>query len=332
MALILFLLFFLPATAVEATDSAVIDATAKTAVCGNNIVEAGEECDTSNLAGKSCTTLGLPAGALACSPACEFNTASCGSSGGGGGGGGGGSSKRGAEAIFRGFAYPGSLITLTKDGSAILTAPSGPDAQFEVTATGLNMGSYTFGISAKDKNGRASVLKTFPISLTPNTSVVTSGIFIPPSISVDKSEVKKGEILTILGETVPAATVTVYVRSENEIIKSATADAGGAWIYKLDTGVLNTGDHSTQARAATSTDMTDLSPEVRFRVGGASIAAFPADFLPYDLNRDFHVDIVDFSIIVYWWGKTSPPEEFDFNRDAIIDLTDLSILAFYWTG
>src|SRR3989344_1929626 len=60
--------------------------------CGNGVVNSGEECDGSNLNGKSCSTQGFSGGTLSCNANCTFNTSACTSSGGGGGGGGGGGS------------------------------------------------------------------------------------------------------------------------------------------------------------------------------------------------------------------------------------------------
>jgi len=56
-------------------------------VCGNGIIEAGEECDATNLNNKQCTDFGYTGGTLSCS-ACAFNRSACTSGGGGGDGGG----------------------------------------------------------------------------------------------------------------------------------------------------------------------------------------------------------------------------------------------------
>lgn len=45
--------------------------------CGNGAVDAGEQCDGANLAGQTCTSLGLPGNALACAVNCTFNTSAC---------------------------------------------------------------------------------------------------------------------------------------------------------------------------------------------------------------------------------------------------------------
>ena len=46
-------------------------------VCGNNIVELGEECDGNNLSQKTCQDLGYRNGFLSCSNECEFNFSQC---------------------------------------------------------------------------------------------------------------------------------------------------------------------------------------------------------------------------------------------------------------
>jgi hypothetical protein len=46
--------------------------------CGNGTADGGaEECDTADLAGESCATLGFAAGTLGCGPTCQFDTAAC---------------------------------------------------------------------------------------------------------------------------------------------------------------------------------------------------------------------------------------------------------------
>jgi len=51
-----------------------------------------------------------------------------------------------------------------------------------------------------------------------------------------------------------------------------------------------------------------------------------------DINEDGKVNLVDFSILLYWFGKPLNDKGVDLNGDGEIDLSDFSILAFYWTG
>src|SRR5512145_1409036 len=46
-------------------------------ICGDSILNSGEECDGTQLNGQSCTSLGLPNGTLACTPECTYETAGC---------------------------------------------------------------------------------------------------------------------------------------------------------------------------------------------------------------------------------------------------------------
>lgn len=46
-------------------------------VCGNGVIEPGEQCDGSDLGGASCIALGYTGGALACSMTCNLDTSGC---------------------------------------------------------------------------------------------------------------------------------------------------------------------------------------------------------------------------------------------------------------
>lgn len=76
------------------------------------------------------------------------------SQGGGGGGGGGFSTPSPSLAnngvVFKGLGYPGSSISLLKNGVLAAEQPASPDGTFEITLTGLDAGSYNFGLRAND--------------------------------------------------------------------------------------------------------------------------------------------------------------------------------------
>lgn len=48
-----------------------------TPVCGNGKVEGNEQCDGSDLGGKTCSSIGYAGGTLGCDASCKFNTISC---------------------------------------------------------------------------------------------------------------------------------------------------------------------------------------------------------------------------------------------------------------
>ncbi|MEK7531477.1 MAG: hypothetical protein AAB545_00905 [Patescibacteria group bacterium] len=49
-----------------------------------------------------------------------------------------------------------------------------------------------------------------------------------------------------------------------------------------------------------------------------------------DLNCDGYVDIIDFSIMIYWFDKTPVPKRVDLKPDRKIDIHDFSVMAYYW--
>lgn len=53
---------------------------------------------------------------------------------------------------------------------------------------------------------------------------------------------------------------------------------------------------------------------------------------PADLNCDTHVNLIDLSILLYWWRSAQPGIRADINKDGIVNLIDFSILLYWWTG
>ena len=51
-----------------------------------------------------------------------------------------------------------------------------------------------------------------------------------------------------------------------------------------------------------------------------------------DMDCDGRVDIIDFSIMYYWYERASPPTRVDLNKDGAVDIYDFSIMAYYWTN
>jgi hypothetical protein len=54
-----------------------ISATIKISVCGNGVIEGGEDCEGDDLGGATCESLGYAGGILSCDYACSFDTFNC---------------------------------------------------------------------------------------------------------------------------------------------------------------------------------------------------------------------------------------------------------------
>ncbi len=51
-----------------------------------------------------------------------------------------------------------------------------------------------------------------------------------------------------------------------------------------------------------------------------------------DLNCDNHVNLLDFSILSFWYNNQAiPPKKVDIDLDGKITLIDFSIMMYYWT-
>ncbi len=298
------------------------------AVCGNDVQETGESCDGSDLIGQNCVTLGYSRGTLSCNDNCTFDTSGC-ISGGGGGGGGGGYVPPVIETkvIIQGKSYPNADITILRDGqvSALIQADS--QANFKAELTTLTAGIYTFGVWGKDSDGRKSIIFSFTTSVSSGTITTISGIFLPPTIEIDNISLRKGEILNILGQIAPTSEIDISIHS-SEIIKKTTTDEEGFWDYSLDTTDLDEGTHSTQAKASSLEGlMSTYSQALAFNIGKSLIKGVCPDA---DLNSDDRVNLIDFSILLYWWGRTN--ECADQNSNGVVDLADFSIMMYWWTG
>jgi len=267
------------------------------------------------------------------SETCSTCSGDCGSCGGGGG-----IPVIITQVTFSGKAYPLSKVTLLKDGQIAVTTIAGLDANFYVAMSSLSSGNYVFSVYSGDKQGRRSSLFTFPVIIVSGSTVNITGIFLSPTIDVDKSEVKRGDNIAILGQSVPNGEITIAINSEQEFFVKSKTDKDGIYLYNLDTSPLDLGQHTTKSKAAADGLLSSFSDSVGFLVSTKTITKAPTKCpLRGDLNNDCRVNLVDFSIAAYWY-KRPISEAFKIiekqwlNGDGKINLVDFSIIAYYWTG
>lgn len=248
---------------------------------------------------------------------------------GGGGGGGGEIIIAAGDIIFKGKAYPQALLTLLKDGHVIATFLAEDTGLFEKKITGLAGGAYNFGIFAEDSEGRRSVTLGFTTSVLAGMTTTVSGIFISPTIDLSQVQVEKGNSIDIFGQVFPQSEVNVFIASDNEIVKKATAGPNGKWSCEVSTANLEIGEHQTRAKALLKEgEQTLFSQTLSFLVleKGAMVCQGA------DLNFDGEVNIIDFSILLYFWGQNSPENPCaDINFDKEVNIIDFSIMMYYWT-
>ena len=259
-------------------------------------------------------------------------------SGGGGGGGGGGGNTVTTQVVFSGRAYPLSKVVILKDGQTAITTIAGLDATFNVSLSNLSAGNYNFDVYGEDSQGRRSNSFSFPVTITSGATANVSGIFLSPTIDVDKTEVKKGDTLTIFGQSAPTSDINIVINSETELFAKTKADKNGVYLYNLDTSPLEIGEHSTKSKSTLDGLITSYGLAANFKVGTKSVTKTSTKCSTKgDLNNDCKVNLVDFSIAAYWYKRSLSDifkniEKAQLNGDGKITLVDFSIMAYYWTG
>jgi len=366
------MIFFAYAQSTHRVESASFDGVATTTVslsiCGDTLVSPDEQCDVpGEVGGYSTTILGRQ-----CTATCQYgpycgdailqtiNSETCddgnnvsgdfcsdvciiepqgggggNSSGSSGGGGGGSSVDLGDTSVsINGRAFPNQTVHIVKDASEIGTVRANADGVFKFSAAS-EPGTATFGFWSVDANGTRSTTFNTTFDVSQGAITTISGVYIPPTISLDKTSVPRGELIIFRGQTVPNATVRIYI-DNSAIIEQATASSDGKWTFTFDSGKVSQASHTVKVKfeliegSGTSKRESTFSNILSFGVGvGAAPIAGSAD-----LNRDGKVNLIDFSILVFWWGTTggasNPPA--DINNNAKVGLEDFSILLFNWTG
>jgi hypothetical protein len=156
-----------------------------------------------------------------------------------------------------------------------------------------------------------------------------ANILIPPTISVSEKQVRPGGLLTVSGQSIPAAQVSTEIRAGKSAPSSleAEGDPLGKWALQLDTGALKEGFHTAKALFKVhDTLKSGFGRSVSFYIGEGS----PLEDISPDLNGDGKVNLIDFSIFLTNWG--SDDIRADFNQDGTVNLADFSIMLFNWTG
>ncbi len=251
------------------------------------------------------------------------------------GGGGGGNIPVPTSVSFNGWAYPNSKVYLLEDGQEIANTVSDSSAKFQFSINNITAGTYTFSILSVDNNGNQSTIFTLPLLIAEGVATNVSGVFLAPSIFLNKLQVSQGDMIEISGQTVPNATVDIEIDTNPQINEQVVSDVNGNYFYNLSTLTIGYGSFGVKSKANFSTNslhQSSYSKVLTFGVGAVNIINKKTCDLKADLNSDCKVNLVDFSIMAYWYHKPNPPSNIDLNGDGVVSLVDFSILAYYWTG
>jgi len=322
--------------------------------CGNGYKEKEEGCDAVDFGASTCLTLGFDKGSLVCTPQCQISTINCealahegGTPGGGPSGGSSGGSSNTATTGYnpgsdqpradtkitvKGKSYPNADVHILVDGAVIGIVKADSKADFYFESTDITPGVANFGFWSEDITGLKSTLLTITLRVISGATTNVSGVYIAPSIDIDKKSVKQGEDIKIYGQTVPGSDIRVHINSPKEFIEKTGSKDDGKYELTFSTKPLNEDFHTAKAyfevAASGNIIKSGFSKLVSFHVGQDSIAPTPCP--NGDLNHDKRVNITDFSILLYNWGTNNACS--DQNQNGTVDLIDFSIMMYYWTG
>jgi cysteine-rich repeat protein len=333
-------------------------------ICGNSVVDGGEDCDipgetgvySQTIVGRQCTAscnFGPYCGDAVlqtvfaeqcddgnnldgdfCSSICEIEPAGSGGGGSSGGGssGGGSDTELGDTVInISGKGYPGQTVNFLLDTDSVGSVRADSDGDFEF-ATDADPGTVTIGIWSIDDDNTRSITLNNTFDVTQGAITNLTGIIVPPTISVANQNVNPGDVVTVFGQSSIGATVELYV-GDGDVIETVSTNSDGIWSYDLDTSRLSVNEHILRARSILGTPPltteSSFSTSLQLFVGVDGQATQPSD-----LNRDGFINLIDFSILIFWWqtngGDSDPPA--DINQNGNVGLEDFSILLFNWTG
>ena len=148
------------------------------------------------------------------------------------------------------------------------------------------------------------------------------------------------------GTTVPLA--KIYILKDGQLAATIVALPDGKFtttIRGVSPGFYNFGVYGEDVKKNRSTLLafpiyvTNSAPtnigDIVIKYDEFTVPSKPQTSTGYligDLNRDWHVNFLDFSIMKYWYTKYLPPKHIDLNNDKKVDLIDFSIMGYYWTG
>ncbi len=334
-------------------------------ICGNSIVDDGEQCDvpgetgvySTTITGRQCNAVcsfgpycgdgilqttyteecddGNNDNADFCSATCKIEPAGSGGGGasGGGSGGGGGSSRDLGESqiSISGRAYPGRTINILLDTESVGSVQADSQGRFEFT-TDASPGTATLGIWANDSSGTRSITLNSTFDVTQGAITNVNGLILPPTIRVSNTNPNPGDTVTVSGQSIPNARIEVQVGSGARTLTASSSPAG-QWQATLNTSGLSAAEYTLRARSLSGSGslsgQSNFSSAIQLFLGVDGEAAAPSD-----LNRDNKINLTDFSILIFWWGTNggdSNPSA-DINGNGRVALEDFSILLFNWSG
>lgn len=244
-----------------------------------------------------------------------------------------GSTPIGSSVRISGVAFPGAKLTLLKDGQTATTLIANDDGSFVIVVNSLTYGNYQFSVFAEDRDGVVSSPYVVNVPVYEVKSYQFNNVIIPPTINTSTTAVGSGQSVVVFGYAPAGSTVFIDVPGRFNL-GMTIADASGFYRFEVrDQLAPGLYDFRSRAQVGATQSMYSRPVFITYFSGTTPPPVVPPQYAScVDYNRDRRVNLIDFSILLYWFGKDRPPSEVDCNGDARIDIKDFSILMYFWTG
>lgn len=291
--------------------------------CGNEIIEAPEQCDGANLGGSSCKLVGFSSGALSCSSVCTLVTSSCVVNLPQSNGTQIGFERKDQEInnlssnlVVTGYTAPFYRVSILKDGVLSGTTFSDASGYFQITLSRLTPGDFLLKLVAVSESQISVMTDSFIGKVYKDTTTKISDIVIPP-FSLASREVDE---VKISGVTIPNSFITV---DWGGLYYEAASDSEGRYSASITLD-----GSSVYYRVGVSHKESIIWSPYYEVIGGDR----PVCQGGIDLNDDCRVSFIDFAVTLWWYLYNRAEATIDFDGNGKLDLVDFSILAYYWTG
>ncbi|MEX1051800.1 MAG: hypothetical protein WEC83_00195 [Patescibacteria group bacterium] len=222
---------------------------------------------------------------------------------------------------FTGDAFPAAIVTILDGGAVVGTTVANSTSFFDKTIQALSPGLHTFGIFGQALDGRKTLTLSFNINVISGMTITVSGILLPPIVTVPSQE-KRPVFFPQSGLARHNSTITTFVSGPTSDTAQGNTNTAGVWGFSAD-NIYHLGSHT----------ITGL---VNDGGGNQSVITNPANFeilLSADLNIDNLIQLTDFSILMFNYATSNPPNKAaDINDNGPVDLVDFSVMMFFWTG
>jgi len=220
-----------------------------------------------------------------------------------------------------GEAFPGAQIILSQISSQgiILVkkiATSSTDGSFKSTIIGFSNGSYSFGLIIKDASGNQTPEKIYNEGFS-NAPIEVDNIVVPPTVSLLRSALIRGDFIKVMGFAAPANEVTAQM--DNGKTYSVKADnTSGAYQLLINTASLPYGSHGVKVFQTNHFNGVegDFSLTRNFTLSLSTLVGI-------DFNGDGKIDLQDASIFLTLYQQHD--KKADLNGDGKFDISDLSV-------